>query len=546
MDLSGAGDIDTHTVYGHRWVREGAGMKNADETRNWIASMCAPVLLALWLVVGGCGQGGNAPNEKEGSTSPETTAVSGAGPETTADGSSATATAAPRSTLQVSAPRRLTNDLDGYAPFSLSDEGDKVAFSNPRDDDIYVINSDGTNLTNVTEGAALGSQPTFTPDGDEIIFPVDHNNGNTDIYVVNSDGTNLTNVTETKAAREEDPAVSPDGNQIVFVRIFDTPNPPPRSEVYVMDTDGTKQKRLTNDAAIKLQPTFSPGGEKIAFTRSDLRNPPAWPKTNVVNADGSDMHELVEGVPLMEQFTFSPDGENIAFTAPARTGFRRVSPEEVSDIYVANFDGSDLTRLTYKSGFDGEPAFVPGTDMVAFVSERDGDRDIYAIRLDGTGLTNLIDTDSADEGAPAFSADGTRMAYVSIRRDNIGSEGEIYMMNIEETTDSSDSARQEGKRVTFSPGSQSATLKGSVVRGERDEYLLDARAGQQMSVRISSLEDNAVFQIYEPGRNRTLPRAGERDDAREWSGELPTSGDYTIVVGGTRGNATYTLRVTIT
>jgi hypothetical protein len=67
-----------------------------------------------------------------------------------------------------------------------------------------------------------------------------------------------------------------------------------------------------------------------------------------------------------------------------------------------------------------------------------------------------------------------------------------------------------------------------------------------MSVRISSLEDNAVFQIYEPGGKQSLPGAGERDDAQQWSGELPTSGDYTIIVGGTRGNATYTLKVTIT
>jgi TolB protein len=417
-------------AHGHRWVK-GAGMKNANGAKHWIDWVWAPVVLALWLVLGcGGGQGDNAPNEEQSSTSPATTATIGSAPETTDDESPNTSDAAPRVTLQLSAPSRLTNDLDGYVPFSLSLEGDKVAFSNPRDDDIYVINSDGTNLTNVTEGAAaLGSQPTFTPDGDEIIFPVDHNNSNTDIYVVSSDGTNLTNVTETKAAREEDPAVSPDGNQIVFVRDFDTPNPPPRSEVYVMDTDGTNQKRLTYDVGIKLQPAFSPDGEKVAFTRMNLRNPPAWPKVYVVNADGSDMHELIEGLPFMEQFTFSPDGENIAFTAPARTGFRRVSPEEVSDIYVANFDGSDLTRLTYKWGFDGEPAFVPGTDMVAFASDRDGDSDIYAIRLDGTGLTNLTDTDSADELAPTFSADGTKMAYTG--------EG-IYVMKIVEKRTASD------------------------------------------------------------------------------------------------------------
>ncbi len=103
----------------------------------------------------------------------------------------------------------------------------------------------------------------------------------------------------------------------------------------------------------------------------------------------------------------------------------------------------------------------------------------------------------------------------------------------------------EPKRVDFSRGSTSTILEGSVIRGERDEYLLGAQAGQQMSVRISSLEDNAVFQIFEPGGNQPLPGAGETDDAQEWSGELPTSGDYIIVVGATRGNATYELEVMI-
>jgi hypothetical protein len=104
----------------------------------------------------------------------------------------------------------------------------------------------------------------------------------------------------------------------------------------------------------------------------------------------------------------------------------------------------------------------------------------------------------------------------------------------------------EPKKVNFAPGSNSATLEGSVISGERDEYLLGAQAGQQMNVRISSLEDNAVFQIFEPGGNQPLPGAGETDDAQEWSGELPTSGDYTVVVGPTRGNTTYELEVTIT
>jgi len=77
-------------------------------------------------------------------------------------------------------------------------------------------------------------------------------------------------------------------------------------------------------------------------------------------------------------------------------------------------------------------------------------------------------------------------------------------------------AAQEGltKRVRFARGRTTATFKNSVVRGTQDRYTLDARAGQKMSVSITSIERNAVFTIYTPD-------------------------------GGTRGNATYTLKVTV-
>ena len=100
------------------------------------------------------------------------------------------------------------------------------------------------------------------------------------------------------------------------------------------------------------------------------------------------------------------------------------------------------------------------------------------------------------------------------------------------------------KRVRFARGRTTVVLKNSVVRGTRDRYTLGARAGQQMSVHITSVEKNAVFIIYTPAGG-TLEGAGEGQDTSDWSGELPQSGDYVIEVGGTRGNATYTLKVTV-
>jgi hypothetical protein len=100
------------------------------------------------------------------------------------------------------------------------------------------------------------------------------------------------------------------------------------------------------------------------------------------------------------------------------------------------------------------------------------------------------------------------------------------------------------KRVKFPRGFSGVTLKGGVIRGDRDEYLLKAGKGQLMKVKITSEEDNAVFQIYAPN-NRALKGADEGDDAMNWNGKLPLSGDYRIVVGGTRGNASYAISVEI-
>ncbi|MBK1642690.1 hypothetical protein CKO12_12580 [Chromatium okenii] len=108
--------------------------------------------------------------------------------------------------------------------------------------------------------------------------------------------------------------------------------------------------------------------------------------------------------------------------------------------------------------------------------------------------------------------------------------------------------------IQFPTGQSSRTVSASVVRGERDRYSIIAKQGQTMTVAIYAIEDNAVFNLYAPKyrlqadgsiAGETLPNAGEGDDAVAWTGVLPSSGRYLIAVGGTRGNASYQLTVTI-
>jgi hypothetical protein len=113
-------------------------------------------------------------------------------------------------------------------------------------------------------------------------------------------------------------------------------------------------------------------------------------------------------------------------------------------------------------------------------------------------------------------------------------------------------------RRSSQSGSRAALqVEGAVIRGERALYSFKARAGQHASLRISALEDNAVFQLYAPGakpetrdfvlkvRGKALPGAAEGEDAVQWGGALPDSGAYLLVVGPTRGNAQYRLTITI-
>ena len=114
------------------------------------------------------------------------------------------------------------------------------------------------------------------------------------------------------------------------------------------------------------------------------------------------------------------------------------------------------------------------------------------------------------------------------------------------------------KPFYFATGSTSGTAGGRVLRGERNLYSLKATAGQTMTVTITTPDDNAVFQIYEPGttigrdtdgtlefHGNALRGATAGEDTTRWSGHLPKSGTYLIVVGGTRGNARYSMDVKI-
>lgn len=85
------------------------------------------------------------------------------------------------------------------------------------------------------------------------------------------------------------------------------------------------------------------------------------------------------------------------------------------EIYIMNEDGSGATRLTYNPTGDFNPAWSPDGTQIAFHSERDGNGEIYVMNADGSGKARRLTTDTADDFSPSWSADGTQIAFHSHR-----------------------------------------------------------------------------------------------------------------------------------
>jgi Tol biopolymer transport system component len=222
------------------------------------------------------------------------------------------------------------------------------------------------------------------------------------------------------------PTWSPDGGHIAFsVELDGDPAAPYRTDIYVMDANGSGVRRLTRSETAFF-PVWSPDGRTIAFAKRassrplsvrELLSTTVW----TIGTDGNDERELVpsSSVTADTPGAWSPDAESLAFTR--RT---YVDPEQSFEssraIYIVAADGSGLLKLI-EHGSD--PAWSPDGRLIAYVSDRDrngelsyGDQtsfanELYVAKADGSEPKRLTRTRDLNERNPAWSPDGTRIAY---------------------------------------------------------------------------------------------------------------------------------------
>ena len=223
----------------------------------------------------------------------------------------------------------------------------KIAFTSERDGDeeIYVMNANGTNQTQLTNNDFADYAPCFSPDGSKIAF-VSYPFGNSEICVMNADGTNQTQLTN-NGFDDQYPCFSPDGSKIAYGSHRGLSD-----GIYVMNADGTNQIRLSIDGFWDYYPRFSADGSKIAFTSYRDGN---GAEIYVMNANGTNQTRLTNNDFDDVAPCFSPDGSKVAFTSRRSGNY---------EIYVMNANGTSQTRLTANATTDSDPSWAPGSVLL--------------------------------------------------------------------------------------------------------------------------------------------------------------------------------------
>ncbi len=261
-------------------------------------------------------------------------------------------------------------------------EPDQIAFSN--DDSIYVMNADGTNLRQLTDGTASAEankedyESAWSPDGEKIAFKRSVMPTYAGLlHVMDADGTNLRQVIFEDYVNS--PSWSPNGEQITFGGWNST-------DIFVVDADGSDLRQLTDLDSFDdclcyaTNPSWSPDGEQIAYLAYATRN--RWdadPGIFVMDADGTDSRQIAVLNRAFAKPVWSPDGKKIAFSDASNGNL---------EIFVMNADGSDVTQLTFNTGSQS-PAWSPDGKRIAFNRYRDGRPEIFVMDADGS---NVIST----------------------------------------------------------------------------------------------------------------------------------------------------------
>lgn len=226
-----------------------------------------------------------------------------------------------------------------------------------------------------------------------------------DIYVINFDGSKLARVTDDRFMKLS-PRWSPDGQYMSYTSYRDG-NP----DLFIKSLNGDATKKIAGFKGINLSGTWSQDGRKILLTTSKDGNEEIY----MMELHTGNLERLTHHFSIDVSPAWSPDSRKIAFVSN-RSG----SPQ----IYLMDSDGSNVRRLTYDGNYNTSPSWSPRGKRLVYEGLRNGRFQIFSIDEDGANNTQMT-FDNGDHESPTWSPDGRYVAYC-LKRD---ARNGIYIMN---------------------------------------------------------------------------------------------------------------------
>lgn len=351
---------------------------------------------------------------------------------------------------------------------------------------LYDMKPDGSDVRKLTS-AINDARPTYSPDGTMVTFQ-SFRDGNNEIYVMNSDGSNQVRLTNNPAV-DSGPVYSPDGKRILFQS-----NRGGTVNLYSMGIDGSNVQQVTTIGGVDVEFRWS-SKNLIAFSSNVSGNFELY----TIQPDGTNLVRLTNNAPITDADPeFSPDGSKIVY----RSG-------SGSDIYTMNVDGSNSTNILTSPGFDGRAAWSPDGTKIAFLSQRDGNFQIYTMNANGTNQTNIsnipIINDSLPDWQPLTLSPVSNNSTPEIQLNNNSASFDT----VANTRDYYEGANAASVSITVQPtkGTLSINTAGvvtytvtSLSPGETDSYTYKI-----CSVSSSALCTTATVTVRYPAAVTTVP-----------------------------------------
>jgi len=247
---------------------------------------------------------------------------------------------------------------------------------------IYTIEPNGTGLRQVTHLPGDATAPHWSPDGNRIVFELDHPTGEPgcSVMVMNADGSGLTDLTGNRNGCDATPSFTPEGTRIFFEHFDDITG---MDAIWSMNLSGADRHLITGGTGSGVtDPEVSPDGTTLSFI--DANGQPFGQALFTASIDGTGLHQLTPFIDVGVKQSWAPDGSRITLTPNADF------PDHLSpNVATIKPDGTDLRYLThYNAG--GAAAFTgsysPDGQWIVFRHQTKSTATfgLFKIRPDGT------------------------------------------------------------------------------------------------------------------------------------------------------------------